>query len=101
MTFGPRLLVSTLDVGRFLSAKLYRASVRDRTLAIKKLPPPTPDGREGRLFPPEQSSKTSRLLNELRADGNNFMQKNFDPFPRLSRYVEHKKSIVERNQQIS
>ena len=21
----------------------------------KKLPPPTPDGREGRLFPPEQS----------------------------------------------
>jgi hypothetical protein len=24
---------------------------------IKKVPPPTPDGREGRLFPPEQSAK--------------------------------------------
>src|SRR5262249_7751823 len=24
-------------------------------LSPKKLPPPTPDGREGRLFPPEQS----------------------------------------------
>jgi hypothetical protein len=30
----------------------------------KKLPPPTPDGCEGRLFPPEQSWKTLRLLNE-------------------------------------
>ena len=41
------------------------------------------------------------LLNELRADGNNFMQKNFDPSPSLSRHVKHKKSIIERNQQIS
>jgi hypothetical protein len=24
---------------------------------LKKLPPPTPDRREGRLFPPEQSGK--------------------------------------------
>jgi len=23
---------------------------------LKKVPPPTPDGREGRLFPPEQST---------------------------------------------
>jgi hypothetical protein len=30
------------------------------------------------------------LLNELRADGNNFMQKNFDPFPRLSQRGKHK-----------
>ena len=34
-------------------------------LTPKKVPPPTPDRREGRLFPPEQSWKTSRLLNEL------------------------------------
>jgi hypothetical protein len=79
-----------LGVGRFLSAKLYGGSVRERTFAIKKLPPPTPDGREGRLFPPEQSSKTSRLLNELRADGNKFIQKNFDPFPPLSQRGKHK-----------
>jgi hypothetical protein len=38
----------------------------------KKVPPPTPDGREGRLFPPEQSSKALRLLNELQAGRNNF-----------------------------
>jgi len=44
----------------------------------KKLPPPTPDRREGRLFPPEQSWKTSRLLNELPADRNNFYLKNFN-----------------------
>jgi hypothetical protein len=31
----------------------------------KKVPPPTPDGREGRLFPPEQSSKIWQLLPEL------------------------------------
>jgi hypothetical protein len=43
----------------------------------KKLPPPTPDRREGRLFPPEQSSKTSRLLNELLADRNKFYPKKF------------------------
>jgi len=41
----------------------------------KKLPPPTPDGREGRLFPPEQSWKTSRLLNELTADRNKILCK--------------------------
>src|ERR1700737_1462810 len=32
----------------------------------KKVPPPTPDGREGRLFPPEQSSKSAQLLPELK-----------------------------------
>lgn len=32
----------------------FRLSVCRPNLA-KKLPPPTPDGREGRLFPPEQS----------------------------------------------
>jgi hypothetical protein len=37
---------------------------------IKKIPPPTPEGREGRLFPPEQSSKTAELLNELCGYGN-------------------------------
>src|SRR6266566_9053188 len=39
----------------------------------KKVPPPTPDGREGRLFPPEQSWKTSRLVNELTAGGNKIL----------------------------
>jgi hypothetical protein len=32
----------------------------------KKVPPPTSDGREGRLFPPEQSSKVAELLTELK-----------------------------------
>jgi hypothetical protein len=34
-------------------------------LVIKKVPPPTPDGREGRLFPPEQSWKTALQVIEL------------------------------------
>jgi len=34
---------------------------------------PTPDGREGRLFPPEQSWKTLTLVNELTASGNKFL----------------------------
>src|SRR4029077_12329027 len=36
-----------------------RESFRSWTFSFspKKVPPPTPDGREGRLFPPEQSSK--------------------------------------------
>jgi len=29
-------------------------------LVIKKLPPPTPDGREGRMFPPEQAHSCTR-----------------------------------------
>jgi hypothetical protein len=33
----------------------------------KKLPPPTPDRCERRLFPPEQSLKTSTLLAEVLA----------------------------------
>ena len=37
----------------------------------KKVPPPTPEGREGRLFPPEQSSKTAELVSELNATRNN------------------------------
>src|SRR6202008_1665984 len=39
----------------------------------KKVPPPTPDGREGRLFPPEQSLKTLRLLIELAAGRNKIL----------------------------
>jgi hypothetical protein len=31
----------------------------------KKIPPPTSEGREGRLFPPEQSSKTAQLVTEF------------------------------------
>src|SRR5438132_2860356 len=51
--------------------------LRHSDFVSKKVPPPTPDGREGRLFPPEQSSKTLRLLNELQAGRNNFFIKKF------------------------
>src|SRR6266487_6903406 len=47
---------------------LHRAQI-----TAKKVPPPTPDGREGRLFPPEQSWKTLTLVNELTAGGNKFL----------------------------
>ena len=40
---------------------------------IKKVPPPTSDGREGRLFPPEHSSKTGLLVTELRGGGNKIL----------------------------
>ena len=50
----------TLSVGRFL-------------LVPKKIPPPTPEGREGRLFPPEQSSKTAQQVNELCSPGNKIL----------------------------
>jgi len=39
----------------------------------KKVPPPTPDGREGRLFPPEQSSKAAPVVNELINGGNTIL----------------------------
>jgi putative transcriptional regulator len=39
----------------------------------KKVPPPTPDGREGRLFPPEHSWKTGLLLPDLVAKGNKIL----------------------------
>src|SRR6266478_7071339 len=60
----------TLCVERFFQALIeqehdHEQEERGRRLSAKKVPPPTPDGREGRLFPPEQSSKTLRLLNEL------------------------------------
>src|SRR6266436_5409275 len=40
---------------------------------IKKVPPPTPDGREGRLFPPEQSWKTALLVIELTGHRNKIL----------------------------
>jgi hypothetical protein len=39
----------------------------------KKIPPPTPEGREGRLFPPEQSSKTGELVTEVLLHGNKIL----------------------------
>jgi hypothetical protein len=39
----------------------------------KKVPPPTPEGREGRLFPPEQSSKTADVVSEVFRRGNKFL----------------------------
>jgi hypothetical protein len=64
--------------GRLYPLILRLSSLRRSSFGFrpKKLPPPTPDRREGRLFPPEQSSKTSRLLNELPADRNKFYVKN-------------------------
>ena len=50
---------------------------RSLFLSPKEVPPPTPDGREGRLFPPEQSWKTLRLLNELAAGGNKILHELF------------------------
>src|SRR2546430_11833220 len=46
----------------------------------KKVPPPTPDGREGRLFPPEQSSKICQLLPELKRCRNKNLYKLYSPF---------------------
>src|SRR5256886_14889894 len=64
----PMFLAATLDVG-------YSTFGLGRYLQFnpKKVPPPTPDGREGRLFPPEQSSKSAQLLTEL----NRCRNKNF------------------------
>ena len=39
---------------------------------VKKVPPPIPSRHERRLFPPEHSLKTSKLLNEPVTNGNNF-----------------------------
>src|SRR6266581_3407678 len=47
--------------------------LRHSDFVIKKVPPPTPDGREGRLFPPEQSWKTLTLLIELAAGSNKIL----------------------------
>src|ERR1700730_6102402 len=44
-------------------------------LVPKKVPPPTPDGREGRLFPPEQSSKSVLLVTELEGCRNKILRK--------------------------
>jgi hypothetical protein len=40
----------------------------------KKVPPPAPDGREGRLFPPEQSWKIAVVVIELGIGGNKILQ---------------------------
>jgi hypothetical protein len=58
--------------------------IRHWGFVIKKIPPPTPEGREGRLFPPEQSSKTAQLLNELYASGNKILHKPGDASRPLS-----------------
>jgi hypothetical protein len=68
-----RLTIAPVDRSNergFLSSFTRREDVRDRlppglrypskvldveAVSFKKVPPPTPDGREGRLFPPEQS----------------------------------------------
>jgi hypothetical protein len=49
-----------LGVKRFCSDAIEQEQDREQEqssehLRPKKLPPPTPDRREGRLFPPEQS----------------------------------------------
>jgi len=54
----------------------YSSFVIPSTFGLKKVPPPTPDRREGRLFPPEQSWKTSTVLNDLLAGSNKFYRKN-------------------------
>jgi len=49
----------------------------------KKVPPPTPDGREGRLFPPEQSWKTALLVTELGFSRNKILRELTPPLARL------------------
>ncbi len=39
----------------------------------KKVPPPAPKGREGRLFPPEQSSKTADQVASKPRNRNNYL----------------------------
>jgi hypothetical protein len=45
--FRAQTLPSSFDIGNSSLSKHHP----------KKVPPPAPDGREGRLFPPEQSEK--------------------------------------------
>jgi hypothetical protein len=44
---------------------LVRRAVRWQLHQPKKVPPPTPEGREGRLFPPEHSFKSEFAISEL------------------------------------
>jgi hypothetical protein len=53
--------------------------------APKKVPPPTPDGREGRLFPPEQSSKICGASNRALPLPQQKFSKNHTAFFRLPR----------------
>jgi hypothetical protein len=62
---------------RLSSVRQHLVVFRNSFFVIKKVPPPTPDRREGRLFPPEQSWKTSTVLNELLAGGNKFLHEVF------------------------
>jgi len=41
----------------------------------KKVPPPTSDGREGRLFPPEHFAKLSGFVCEVETKRNKILQK--------------------------
>ena len=43
----------------------------------KKVPPPTPDGREGRLFPPEHSWKSVVLVTDLIDSCNKILCENY------------------------
>src|SRR5438309_7682161 len=65
---------STFDLGRYLQFN------------PKKVPPPTPDGREGRLFPPEQSSKTPLLVIELTGRRNKIL---CELMQRTTRFVKN------------
>jgi len=53
------------------------------SFSLKKVPPPTPDGREGRLFPPEQSWKTALLVTELGFSRNKILRELTPPLARL------------------
>jgi len=59
---GVDLISDALPFGR-----LWYGEPNASDFVIKKLPPPTPDKCEGRLFPPEQSWKSSTVLNQQSA----------------------------------
>jgi len=59
----------------------------------KKVPPPTPDGREGRLFPPEQSWKTALLVTELGFSRNKILRELTPPWRGFNK-TKPKKGVV-------
>src|SRR2546426_474628 len=55
------------------AANRGKAGVERFLFTPKKVPPPTPEGREGRLFPPEHSWKTGFVVAELTGRGNKIL----------------------------